>query len=391
VSHDRIDLVVASLEEWDEVWRRNQYLVAGLLRARPAMRVLFVEPPSDPLHAARSGRRPRRGRGLRRGPALDGVDGERLWLLEPTKLLPRRVHRGADARLARAVVRAAAHLGMDPTLWVNDPSAAALLDLVDWPALYDVTDDWTAARRGEAEGSRLVDNERRLLDGCAEVVVCSPALAERKRGNARLTLVTNGVDLTRYRTPALRPADLPAGRVALYVGTVHRDRFDVAACVRTALRLAETGSGAGSATVVLVGPMLLGDADRGALRSAGVLLLGSRPYETVPAYLQHADVLLVPHIVDAFTDSLDPIKAYEYRAVGRPIVATPVAGFREGGSSAVVVSPAEDFASAVAEVLARTPGAGLGPIDACLPTWDTQVNLVGEVLDRIRRRSPTPG
>ena len=42
---------------------------------------------------------------------------------------------------------------------------------------------------------------------------------------------------------------------------------------------------------------------------------------SVPAYLRHADVLLVPHVVDAFTDSLDPIKLYEYRAGGRPGVA----------------------------------------------------------------------
>ena len=44
------DLVVLSLEAWDEVWRRNQHLVAGLLRADPALRVLFVEPAVDPLH-----------------------------------------------------------------------------------------------------------------------------------------------------------------------------------------------------------------------------------------------------------------------------------------------------------------------------------------------------
>ena len=46
-------------------------------------------------------------------------------------------------------------------------------------------------------------------------------------------------------------------------------------------------------------------------------------------YLQHADVLVVPHVVTSFTDSLDPIKLYEYQAVGRPVVSTPVAGFRD--------------------------------------------------------------
>jgi glycosyltransferase involved in cell wall biosynthesis len=384
------DLVVASLEAWDEIWRRNQHLVAGLLRTRPDLCVLFVEPSADPLYALRRGALPRLGRGLRPGPVLDGVAEDRLWLFEPTKVLPRAVHSGADARLASATVRAARRLGLlAPTLWVNDPSAAALLDATRWPAMYDVTDDWTTAHRGRTENARLVANERRLLEDCAEVVVCSPALAERKRGATRVTLVTNGVDLVRYRTPAPRPADLPTGRVVLYVGTVHRDRFDVEVCAATAWRLKEHGTD--PATVVLVGPSLLDDADRATLRSAGVMILGARPFETVPGYLQHADVLLVPHIVDDFTDSLDPIKLYEYRAVGRPVVATPVAGFRETNRDLVTTASAASFPDAVADVLDRTPlGAGLGPADEEIPTWATQVSLVGAVLDRVREDPPRP-
>jgi teichuronic acid biosynthesis glycosyltransferase TuaH len=260
------DLVVVSLEQWDEVWRRNQYLVAGLLRTRPDLRVLFVEPPADPLYALLGGAAARTGRGLRPASRVEGVAADRLWLLQPTKFLPRRVDAHADSRLARAVVRAADRLRMrSPALWVNDPWAAALLDTAGWPALYDVTDDWAAARRPPAEIERLVANERALLDRCCEVTVCSTALEERKRGAAPVTLVTNGVDVARYRTPAPRPLDLPAGRVALYVGTVHRDRFDVEACAAAA-RLLAGGGGADPAgargTVVLVGPVSLDDPAR---------------------------------------------------------------------------------------------------------------------------------
>ncbi len=41
------------------------------------------------------------------------------------------------------------------------------------------------------------------------------------------------------------------------------------------------------------------------------------------------DVCLTPHLVTPFTESLNPIKLWEYLAAGKPIVATPVAGFRE--------------------------------------------------------------
>ena len=84
------ELVVISLERWDDVWRRNQHLVAGLLDADPELRVLFVEPPADPTHDLRSGRRPRFGARLREVP---GVAPGRLHAVRPVKWMPRRIDR----------------------------------------------------------------------------------------------------------------------------------------------------------------------------------------------------------------------------------------------------------------------------------------------------------
>ncbi len=65
------EIILLSLEPWDEVWRRNQFLVRELLQLQPDLRVLWVEPPSDPLHElVRSHRMPQIGkRALRRLPS----------------------------------------------------------------------------------------------------------------------------------------------------------------------------------------------------------------------------------------------------------------------------------------------------------------------------------
>ena len=86
-------------------------------------------------------------------------------------------------------------------------------------------------------------------------------------------------------------------------------------------------------------------------------LLGARPYDDVPAYLQHADVVIVPHVVSPFTESLDPIKAYECVAVGRPTVATPVAGFR-GLGGAIAAVDRDRFVETVHETLANPRPSG---------------------------------
>ena len=370
------DLVVVSLERWDEVWRRNQHLVAGLLRRDPRLRVLFAEPAADPLYEALHSRPARMGRGLEESPEPGFVG--RLFTYQPTKALPRRLDPWSDRRLAGATRRTARRLGFrSPVLWVNDPAGAVLLGRTAWRALYDITDDWLEADRTPAEHARLVAHEATLMSRCAEVVVCSPTLRRVKGATRAVTLVPNAVDVAAYRKPRPRPADLPEGRTAVYLGTIHRDRIDVGLCVATASRLGAEGR------LVLVGPAPLEPADRERLERAGVVLLGAKPAQEVPAYLQHADVLVVPHVVTPFTLSLDPIKRYEYAAVGRPVVSTPVTGFVDADDPRVSVAAGDTFAATVREaMLTASPfpaGADL-PVDG----WDVRVEQMAEVIERVR-------
>lgn len=389
---ERRDLVVVSLEPWDQVWRRNQHLVAGLLADDPGLHVLFVEPPVDHLHDLRRGAPPTVGRRLRPLGPSDGTPPGRAWALRPTKWLPRRVDPGQDHRRAHSVARVARRLGMTaPVLWVNDPAGAAVLAATGWPALYDVTDDWLHAVRDPAEHHRLASAEDLLLARCAEVVVCSPALARAKGAARPVTLVTNAVDVDAYRTPAPRPADLPAGRTAVYVGTLHQDRLDLPTCLRLAARLRAV-----DAHLVLVGPPLLDPVDQTRLSAAGAVLLGARPAAQVPAYLQHADVLVVPHLVDDFTDSLDPIKLYEYLAVARPVVATPVAGFRDQPPGRVQTASPQQMPELVVHHLEHRADptaaghamAGTDPVP--VPRWSDRVQEMSQVLSRVRAARPAP-
>ena len=65
-------IVVFSLEPWDEVWRRNQYVLHGLLERLPDLRVVFVEPSRDHLYDLVRTRRTVRAAGLRVHPGDDG-------------------------------------------------------------------------------------------------------------------------------------------------------------------------------------------------------------------------------------------------------------------------------------------------------------------------------
>jgi glycosyltransferase involved in cell wall biosynthesis len=373
---DLRELVVFSLEPWNEVWRRNQHFVDILLRRNPALRVLFVEPPTDPVHSLR----------LRRVPEMPSIrhvspDG-RLRALRPLKLLPRRLGSLSDRfQLGQVSAAMRAMRFSRPILWLNDPTYAPLIGRTGYPSLYDMTDDWLLAPFSQREIARIRALEDAIFDRADEVVVCSPGLLASRGGRRHVELIPNGVDVVHFARPQPRPGDLPHSPVAVYVGSLHESRLDVELVLDLARSLPEL-------SVALVGPDSLDQTARSQLRSGKrIALVGARPYQDVPAYLQHADVVIVPHIVSPFTESLDPVKAYECLAVGRPTVATPVAGFRELRDR-MTVEPRERFVAAVEAALQGGPA----QTDARpIPSWDDRVEAFEKVLGRISNLNEVRG
>jgi glycosyltransferase involved in cell wall biosynthesis len=382
VAAEATSLVVCSLESWTEVRRRIRILVDELVDLDPSLQVLFVAPSVDVLHELRRGKfadviGPRRG--AHGGSGLEQVH-PRIHVLRPRKLLPRVVGPFADRSLERQILEAVKVLGLPhPLLWINDASYAGLALRTGWPTLYDITDDWLLAPMAPRQRQRLEDNERSLIEHSQAVVVCSPDLA-RTRGETRpVELIPNGVNLDLFGAVRPRPPDLPPAPVALYVGTLHTWRTDVDLLLDLARARRDV-------QVALVGPNGLPHEVTEQLENvANIHVLGARPYDQIPAYMQHADIIVIPHLVNPFTESLDPIKAYECLAVGRPTVTTPVAGFRELGAP-IVVADRSTFVSAASSALGQAdpPGGPTPPVDETIPTWHDRAQAMASVMVKVR-------
>jgi glycosyltransferase involved in cell wall biosynthesis len=364
-------LIVCSLEEWGTVRRRMRIMVDELVEADPGLQVLYVGPAVDVPHAVVHG-----GRSDVWGHRTEQVH-PRIRVLRPYKWLPRVIGPFADRSLGRQVQAASDRIGLvDPLLWINDASYAQFAVASGRPVLYDVTDDWLLAPLAPRQRRRLEEDDALLVARSDAVVVCSPDLARTRGKHRSVDLIPNGVDVDLFRTPQARPADLHPGPVAVYVGTLHEERIDVPLILELAASRPDL-------RIVLIGPSSLSTEHEAALRSVGqIQLMGPRPYHLVPAYLQHADVVIVPHVVSPFTESLDPIKAYECAAAGRPTVATPVAGFRELGPP-IVVADAASFSGAVSALLAAEPNEPAAP-GAHVASWHDRAQAMSDVMTRIR-------
>jgi glycosyltransferase involved in cell wall biosynthesis len=326
--HDR-DIVCVGFADWDtELWTNQHHLMSRLAREN---RVLFVESLGlrRPQLAGRDVKRI--ARRLRRGltPPRQ-VDG--LHVLSPL-VLPfhrHRLVRELNRRLLGALVRRAARrLGLErPILWAYVPQAEVLIDALD-PSLvvYHCVDDIAAQERIDTASFRAA--ETRFAARADLVLASAPALAERLRTISDNVLYAPNVADTELFSKALipsPPAPLDSAMAALstprivFTGAIVAMKLDLSLLVELA-RLRPKWSFA------LVGPIGPGepDTDTSALRAEpNIHLLGPRPYGELPDVLRAADAGLIPYARNALTESIFPMKVYEYLAAGLPVVATPL-------------------------------------------------------------------
>jgi glycosyltransferase involved in cell wall biosynthesis len=335
----RRDIVCVGFADWATDLQTNQHhLMKRLAREN---RVLFVESLGlrRPQLAGRDIRRilKRLARGLRGPREVDG-----LHVLSPLVLpfhsnpFARRLNAWLLPALAR---RAARKLGMEhPILWAYVPQAETLLEALQ-PQLvvYHCVDDIAAQPGIDAAGFKAA--ERRFAARANLVLASAPGLAERLRAVSDNVLYAPNVADTELFAGALRAgpldqalAGLPAPRI-VFTGAIVTTKLDLDLLVALARAKPDW-------SFALVGPVGPGDpnADVSSLRAEpNIHLLGPRAYEQLPSVLRTANAGLIPYARNPLTDSIFPMKVYEYLAAGLPVVSTPLPSL--AGVDAVASAP----------------------------------------------------
>jgi glycosyltransferase involved in cell wall biosynthesis len=412
------EIVCVGFADWDtELWTNQQHLMSRLAREN---RVLFVEslglrqPQLAGRDLARIARRLRRGLAPPR--ATDG-----LHVLSPL-VLPLHAHaaiRALNRRLLRAQVgRAARALGMSrPILWAYVPQAETLIEALD-PELvvYHCVDDIAAQAGVDTESFRAA--ERRFAARADLVLASAPSLAERMRELSRNVLYAPNVADTELFARALcsRPpaAGAPSPRASgvspldpsppdphraegagsdpdpavaalprpciVFTGAIVAKKLDVPLLAALARARPEW-------SFALVGPVGAGDpgTDISALHGEpNVHLLGTRSYEQLPDVLRAADAGLIPYARNALTESIFPMKVYEYLAAGLPVVATPLPALADVVEIATAPD-AEGIARLLEEALVSDSPTRRAERSraAAAHSWDRRLEEIAEAIEAL--------
>lgn len=203
-----------------------------------------------------------------------------------------------------------------------------------------------------SSSAAMIEAERELIRRVDCVVYTAITLEEYIKSDkpqAALYL-PNGADVDHFSIPKDRlpcPVEYETINqpIAVYVGAI-ASWFDVELLANCAAKLPDV-------SFVVIGPV---DTNVDPLRRLKNLhLLGRRPYDSLPGYLKHASVGIIPFRRGRLVDGVSPIKMYEYLACGLPVVSTRWAELEAIDPPAALCDDAEAFSNAICTAI-ETPG-----------------------------------
>lgn len=314
ISRPRNDypIIVHSHLAWDWVWQRPQQFHSRLSENH---HILFVEGP-----------RPNERLNTSRLELREVADYPNIVVLQ-MEMPASRWNDGAwvdneRRRLVQSVL--AGPLGMQyaqPVQWFYDPMAVTAFagHMDERAVVYDCMDELSQFRGAPPE---LVRRERELLAAADVVFAGGPKICQAKRRfNPNSYSYGCGVDVKHFgkaRHARTKPAADIAhlrGPVLGYFGVVdERLDYDLIGT------LADQNP---NWNIVFVGPST--KVDPGTFpRGENLQWLGGRDYSALPSYVKGFDVCMMPFALNEATEYINPTKALEYMAGGRPIVSTAI-------------------------------------------------------------------
>jgi hypothetical protein len=216
---------------------------------------------------------------------------------------------------------------------------------------YDYIDH-VAVQAGPGRSSRFRQWHDDLIGISNMVTVVSEPLEKDMAGRydqQRVFMVPNGVpsDWVSGRfegVPRDKLARRPDRMIVGFLGSLFEwVDFELLAEVATRLKEAE---------FVLVGPTRHGVSPSAVTGLANVRCLPGVPFAEVPAHIQAFDVCLIPFRRDVMSEWADPLKVYEYCALGKPVVSTIAFSSHRRPAPIHVAHGADEFARAIMD--ART-------------------------------------
>ena len=369
-STDRYGVVVFSHLRWGFVWQRPQQFLSRFAKKH---NVLFIEEPFFDRH--------------------EGAEPELQFhrvMPNVTVACPHLAPSWNTNPELPDLLRKFAHQAIEqmnetgdfdkPLLWYYSPMDASwsLGHFENRGIVYDSMDELSQFTGAPPS---LIANEKRLMDHSDVVFTGGYELyLKKKQQHPNVHFFGCGVEFTHFNQAADPSTSIPPdidfmNRPILGWFGVVDERVDYA-MVGEMARMRPEWSFAMVGPVVKVDPNLLP-------HSPNLFWLGGRDYSVLPNYCRAFDINMMCFAINAATQYINPTKALEYLATGKPVISTPVKDVVTQYSDTVeIVKTAEEFVEAAGRLLQNPPKDRIarGLEKAQQSSWESTVKTMQDII-----------
>lgn len=233
-------------------------------------------------------------------------------------------------KLIKAYIRTINHKQNYDIIFFTHPLQYEYIDnnlLKEKVVIYDCMDNY--AEFCGSDKSKILHNEKKIVDLCDYVIVSSDQLAYNLKENYpaisdKIHVINNGVDIKTFNINNIKIEnevnifrENNRKRVG-YIGTISN-------WVDTKL-ISNIAKKYNDIDFYFIGPIELGTDISQISSLENVIFTGTQPYYSVPNILKNIDVAIMPFKMSDLIKSVNPVKIYEYLALSKPVIAL---GYKE--------------------------------------------------------------
>lgn len=350
------DIILLSTADWDNpFWTNKQHVAVEL--AKRGFRVFYIDSLGVRRPSASSQDFKRIQKRLRKAFKGPKKVRENIWVWSPFVIPLQRFALVRSLNKLLLVGMLSFHLrkiGLArELLWTYNPMTTDLLSLAGYRTIvYHCVDDIKAQPGMPVK--ILTKAEKELVEKARIIFTTSPKLNEtRKAWNSNTHYFSNVADFDHFAKAldavTAVPEDLlriPAPRIG-FIGALSGYKVDFSLLRLLAEKKPEW-------SVVLIGKVGEGDPWTHVEAFKGlnnVYLMGPRPYADLPAYLKGIAVAILPNRLNEYTESMFPMKFFEYLSAGKPVVSVDLPALREYSRVVYLSESPQDFIDGIEKAL----------------------------------------
>ncbi|QCX34371.1 glycosyltransferase family 1 protein [Caloramator sp. E03] len=227
-------------------------------------------------------------------------------------------------------------------LWISNPKQYYLKNIVNYKKLiYRIADDF--AEFSSFPKSIKSIEEKLINESDLNLAVSKNIIDRKKYLKKDIKYLPNGVDIKNFiRDYYIYPFEFKNNKrpKIIYVGAIS-EWFDIDLIVYAAEKLKEYD-------FYIIGQPQI---DLLSLKKQNIFILGKRNYYEIPNYLYFSDAAIIPFKVNNMTNSVSPIKLYEYMSVGLNVVSTNFKEMQYINSPAYIANNYDEFCEYIVQAI----------------------------------------